>query len=278
MIDDRPDSPTRIQPLLRWIGGKQHLLRRLVSFVPADYKKRCYREPFLGAGSMFLALRPERAHLADANQHLIRCYEAVRDSLNRVSAYLRDHAAKDCPDHYYTVREDYNRRPASVAQAARFLYLNRTCFNGVFRVNMRGKFNVPYGYKDHPVFPDREDLALVSQALAQAELAAVDYQDSLADAEPGDFLYLDPPYPPLNGTSYFTHYTKDRFDDDDQRALAESVCELDDQGCLFMMSNADTRMIRRLYRNFHITRLPVTRYVTCKATKHRVRELVITNY
>ncbi len=278
MNNDRHDTSTRIRPLLRWIGGKQHLVRRLVPFVPADYKKRCYREPFLGAASMFLALRPEHARLADANEHLIRCYEAVRDSHHRVSAYLREHAAKDCPDHYYAVREEYNRRCPSAAQAARFLYLNRTCFNGVFRVNTRGRYNVPYGYKDHPIFPDREVLATVSQALGEAELVANDYKDSLAAAEPGDFLYLDPPYPPLNGTSYFTHYTKDRFDADDQRTLAESVCELDKQGCLFMMSNADTHMIRRLYRNFHVTRLPVTRYVTCKATKHRVGELVITNY
>ena len=143
-------------PLLRWIGGKQHLVRRLLPFVPADYRKRCYREPFLGAGSMFLALRPKRAWLADANQHLIRCYEAVRDSHGRVSAYLRDHAGKDCEGHYYSVREDYNRRPPSAAQAARFLYLNRTCFNGIFRVNTCGEFNVPYGYKDHPIFPDRD--------------------------------------------------------------------------------------------------------------------------
>ncbi len=269
---------TRIMPFLRWIGGKQHLVRRLLPFVPVDYQQRCYREPFLGAASMFLALRPERAYLADANQHLVLCYEAVRDRHHRVSAYLRDHAAKDCPDHYYAVRQDYNRRSPSAAQAARFLYLNRTCFNGIFRVNTRGEFNVPYGYKDHPIFPDRDVLATVSQALGKAELVAADYLDSLAVAEPGDFLYLDPPYPPLNGTSYFTHYTKDRFGADDQRALAESVCELDEQGCLIMMSNADTRMIRKLYRNFHVTRLPVTRYVTCKATRHRVGELVITNY
>ena len=278
MNNDRPDTTTRIQPLLRWIGGKQQLVHRLLPFVPADYKQRRYREPFLGAASMFLALRPKRAHLADANQHLIRCYEAIRDTHQRVLAYLRDHGAKDSQKHYYAVREDYNRRSPSAAQAARFLYLNRTCFNGIFRVNTRGQFNVPYGYKDHPIFPDRDVLATVSQALANAKLAAVDYQESLAAAKRGDFLYLDPPYPPLNGTSYFTHYTKDRFDADDQKALAESVSELDEQGCLFMMSNADTRMIRRLYRNFNVKRLPVTRYVSCKASKHRVGELVITNY
>lgn len=278
MNNHRLDIPTRIRPLLRWIGGKHHLIHRLVPFVPPDYKKRCYREPFLGAGSMFLALRPEHARLADANHHLIRCYESIRDSHKRLHMYLRDHAAKDCPEHYYAVREAYNRRCPSAAQAARFLYLNRTCFNGVFRVNMRGQFNVPYGYNDHPIFPDRDVLATVSQALAKAELVATDYQESLTAAEPGDFLYLDPPYPPLNATSFFTHYTKDRFDAEDQRALAALVHELDAQGCLFMMSNADTRMIRRLYHSFHVTRLPVTRYVTCKPTKHRVGELVITNY
>jgi DNA adenine methylase len=235
-------------------------------------------EPFLGAASMFLALRPERAHLADANQHLIRCYQAIRDKHEGVFRHLRHHVLRDCADYYYEVREAYNRLSPSAAQAARFLYLNRTCFNGIFRVNTRGEFNVPYGYKDDPVFPDRYLLGTVAEALRKAELVAADYEDSLAAAQTGDFLYLDPPYPPLNGTSYFTHYTKDRFGAADQETLAEWVSHLDQKGCLFMMSNADTRMIRRLYRYFHVARLPVTRYVTCKATKHRVGELVITNY
>lgn len=278
MNDQGATTSTRIIPFLRWIGGKQNLIRRLLPFVPPDYQQRCYREPFLGAGSMFLALRPKRARLADANQHLIRCYEAVRDNPRCLIRYLRDHAAKDCPDHYYTVREDYNRRSPSTAQAARFLYLNRTCFNGVFRVNTRGEFNVPYAYKHHPIFPDRDDLGTVSHVLRNAKLVAADYQDSLAAAEPRDFLYLDPPYPPLNGTSYFTHYTKERFDSDDQIALAESVCTLNKRGCLFMMSNADIPLIRRLYRGFNMFRLSVTRFITCRATKHCVSELVITNY
>jgi DNA adenine methylase len=164
--DKKVTQPSRILPLLRWIGGKRLIVRRLLAFVPVDYAQRRYVEPFLGAAAMFLALRPTNACLADANQHLIQCYEAIRDNHELVAANLRTHAALDGASHYYAVRETYNRRPPSAAQAARFLYLNRTCFNGIFRVNTQGQFNVPYGYKTHPIFPDRDALRMVSQALS----------------------------------------------------------------------------------------------------------------
>jgi len=250
----------------------------LAPLVPADVHKRIYHEPFLGAGSLFFALSHPNARLSDLNKHLVECYTAIRDHPDAISKALRRHAREDSEDHYYAVRELYNRSPAGLARAARFLYLNRTCFNGVFRVNREGEFNVPYGHKESPRFPSSMDLHHVSKTLKTAHLEVQDYQTALQQADTGDFVYLDPPYPPLNGTSYFTHYTADRFSLADQAQVAHSVQDLHSRGCLFMLSNADTGAIRRLYQGFGIHKLSVTRFVSASRKKHRVRELVITNY
>jgi DNA adenine methylase len=269
----------QISPILRWIGGKRQLVSHLISFLPRDIEGRIYHEPFLGAGWLFFALRPEKAVLSDANVHLIQCYEFVRDSWEEVSKYLWKHLSQDSEDHYYKVRARYNSSSSSPDQAARFIYLNKSCFNGIFRVNQNGQFNVPYGWKKRPAIPDSSHLERVSCILRRASLSAQPFEHSLRGLSRRDFVYLDPPYPPLNGvTANFTHYTKDRFKVDDQLRLAGAVRELDERGCKFMMSNADTCQIRSLYKGFYISSLPVTRYVTCKSVKHRVSELVITNY
>ncbi len=227
---------------------------------------------------MFFALQPPRAALSDANEHLIRCYEFVRSDWQLVAEYLRRHAALTSKSHYYEVRNSYNASGYSAAQAARFVYLNKTCFNGIFRVNRQNEFNVPYGWKEPPSLPDASVLKRASCILRHATLKSVSFEGALRAVAPGDFCYLDPPYPPLNETAYFTHYTKSRFNSVDQEWISLKAKELDRNGSLFMMTNADTSRIRRLYKDFHISSLPVTRYVTCKAQRHRVRELVIRNY
>jgi DNA adenine methylase len=268
----------KIGPFLRWAGGKRQLRKILLNFLPEEIGQRTYREPFLGGGSLFFALRPKAAILSDANEHLIRCYEFVRDEPRLVARYLQSHAAKDGEAHYYRVREEYNRSEFSAAQAARFIYLNKTCFNGIFRVNAQGKFNVPYGRKESPAIPSDNNLIATAGILKDTLLKASSYEKALEDASKGDFIYLDPPYPPLNGTAYFTHYTSDRFSEEDQKNLAKQVHELDRCGCLLMISNADTPLIRRLYRKYELVSLPVIRYLTCKSVRHKVKELVITNY
>lgn len=194
--------------------------------------------------------------------------------------YLREHSANDNKRYYYKIRDTYNRRGPSAAQAARFIYLNRTCFNGIFRVNLKGEFNVPYGrYKGkRTTFPSRDKLLLASEALNGAKIAVRTFQESIRLVRPNAFVYLDPPYPPLNGTSFFAHYTPDRFNYDLQIELSECVADLDARGCQFMMTNADTRAIRRLYRGFNIRKLSVVRYISCKSKKHKVNELIIANY
>ncbi len=268
----------KIGPFLRWAGGKRQLRKILLNFLPEDIGQRTYREPFLGGGSLFFALRPKTAILSDANKHLIRCYEFVRDEPGLVARYLQTHASKDGEAYYYRVREEYNRSEFSAAQAARFIYLNKTCFNGIFRVNAQGKFNVPYGRKESPAIPSDNDLVGIAGMLKNTSLKASSYEKALEDASEGDFIYLDPPYPPLNGTAYFTHYTIDRFSVQDQTKLADCVNDLDRGRCLFMISNADTPLIRRLYKKYELVSLPVIRYLTCKSIRHKAKELIITNY
>lgn len=267
-----------LEPFLRWAGGKRRLVPHLLRAVPSRVHERKYHEPFVGAASLFLALQPKRAVLSDANEHLIECYKWIRKSPALVASYLQGHLSRNSEKYYYKVRDLYNRSPSSAAQAARFIYLNKACFNGIFRVNMKGSFNVPYGHKEPPLIPSQESLEGISTLLKRSSLQARPFESALSDVEKGEFVYLDPPYPPLNGTSYFTHYTADRFGDADQTRLADAVAELSDRGALFMMSNADTPLIRRIYSNYYFVELSVVRYVSCKAVKHRASELIITNY
>lgn len=266
------------RPFLRWAGGKFYLSDALRRYVPEDVSERRYYEPFLGAGTMFFRLRHQMAHLSDLNAHLIECYRAIRDNPTAIAKALRLHARNNSESYYYTVRDKYNRSQAGVARAARFLYLNRTGFNGVFRVNKQGSYNVPYGKKKSPYFPTAEELRSVAKALKKSRLEVCDFTASLKNPKSGDFVYLDPPYPPLNGTSFFTHYTPDRFGAGNQTAVAQLVRELDARGCLVMVSNADTPLIRQLYKGFQTSTLSVTRYVSSSSVKHRVGELIITNY
>ena len=272
------ENVATLKPFLRWAGGKVKILHRLTKNLPADVSERTYHEPFLGAGSMFFALKPSKAYLSDANTHLISCYEYVHYNPDRVYYYLKEHARKTCSAYYYYIRGLYNKSKPSAAQAARFIYLNKTCFNGIFRVNIDGEFNVPYGKKEPPFLPTLNQLRITSDLLWNAELSSQLFEESLQEVKKGDFVYLDPPYPPLNGTSNFTHYTKDRFNDIDQERLANLVHELNMLGALVMISNADTPLIRKLYKNFHLNPLSVTRTITCKKARHKVDELVITNY
>jgi DNA adenine methylase len=274
-----PQNPPRAKPFLRWIGGKQQIVARLLSCLPEDIGSRRYVEPFVGAGSLFFALAPQSAALSDLNEHLVHCYESIRDEPELVAVYLGRHRAQSCRGYYDRQRETYNKMSKlSVAQAARFIYLNQACFNGVFRVNKKGEYNVPFGQKDHLALPSAKQLKRVADLLKTAKVCCASYNDILKGVGESDFVYLDPPYPPLNGTAYFTHYTKDRFGADDQTELAQLVADASGRGCKVMMTNADTPVIRELYAGFRMKPVSVTRFVTCKKKRHKVSELVITNY
>lgn len=268
----------RATPIFRWVGGKQRLVPHLVDRLPSDFRNRRYVEPFFGAGSLFLATAPQVAVLADANAPLIETYRRIQTEPGSVSKHLEELKGYLSPTAYIRTRTAYNRGRPSALQAARFVYLNRTCFNGVFRVNTDGEFNVPRGNRVSPWFPDADVLVALSRSLSKAKLFASDFAMTLKLVTSTDFLYLDPPYPALSHTANFSRYTVDRFDWEQQELLAQSARRLADTGAAVMISNADTPRIRRLYKGFTIRSLPATRWVTCKKVKLQVRELVITSY
>jgi DNA adenine methylase len=274
------ETTEKAKPFLKWVGGKRQILKHLIKLLPPDVQNRTYHEPFLGGGSLFFALNPSVAFLSDLNKLLIMVYKYVRDCPELVHQHLCEHRKNDSSIYYYQTRELYNRqknRP-SASQAARFIYLNKTCYNGVYRVNSQGLFNVPYGRYDTTSLPSLEHLKQVSKVLQGKEISVQSYKEALEKAKKGDFIYLDPPYPPRNNTSCFNHYTSDRFSEKDQERLADMVRELDSDGCYLMISNGNDEKILELYDNFNVHNYEVTRFITCKKKRDKIEELVITNY
>lgn len=267
-----------LKPFLRWAGGKSRFLNSIVNRMPALKGENCYYEPFLGAGSVFLRYRPKNAKLSDLNKDLIGTFLAIKDNYRLVYDHLSKLISLDCKDFYYNVRDEYNCGKQRFVQAARFIYLNQTCFNGIFRVNKLGKFNVPYGFKTNPQFPSKLQLQGISEELSHAKLTAVDFTEATQTATEGDLVYLDPPYPPINGSSYFTHYTKERFTLSDQETVAALASDLNRRGCFVLITNADTEHIRRLYDGWLIEKIERPRWITCAKNKHIVTELIITNF
>jgi len=266
-------------PLLRWAGGKQHLLGEILLRLGVTSGTGRYVEPFLGAASVFLNVAPKRALIADLNYHLVDCYEQLRENPERVVSELQRLLATPVTEaRYYEIREAYNHSKPSARQSARFIYLNKTCFNGIFRVNQRGEFNVPFGRKYTPAIPDHGQISAAARSFDRAELRREGYEDTLARVSRGDVVFLDPPYPPSSRTAYFAHYTTDRFSEFDQHRLAARVRELDEEGVQVMMTNADCTLIRNLYARFQVEELQVVRWVSCKKIKPVASELIIRNY
>jgi DNA adenine methylase len=267
-----------MKPFLRWAGGKSKVVQHLVQYVPSHYG--AYWEPFLGAGALFFRLAPEAAYLSDLNEDLIECFRHVRANPDLIHRYLREHARRTSEDYYYLVRDKYNSGRTSFSQAARFIYLNKTNFNGIFRVNLGGEYNVPYGHKDPPALPSLDDLRTASDILSSAKLETGSFEGVLLATSPqeGDLVYLDPPYPPLNETAYFRHYTRHRFSLDDHKRVAQVAELLRGKGVFVMVSNADIAEIRSLYRDWYRHKLPVVRWVAANGNRTKVSELVITSY
>lgn len=238
-------------------------------------------EPFIGGAALFFAQRPERALLCDINPMLIATYEAVRDEVEQVIEQLVALAEQHSPAAYYRVRERYNRtrKLAPAERAAMFIYLNKTCFNGLHRVNQRGHFNVPIGSYVRPRILDAEALRVASEQLQGAELRCTGFESLLATAKPGDFIYFDPPYEPLSDSANFTAYTLQGFGREDQLRLRDVFVALDRRGSRLMLSNSDVPFIRDLYRDFRIDVVSAARAINCNASKRgRVNEVVVRNY
>ena len=266
-------------PLVKWAGGKAALVPHIRERLPREWGT--YFEPFIGGGAAFFALAPPRAVLADTNRDLIAMYEAVRDHPGGVMQALNDLQPQVLDEErYYAIRAQDPATLSANEAAARFIYLNKTCYNGLYRVNRQGRFNVPFGrYSRPPRLYIPENLLAVSAVLRGADLLCDDYRTALAGAGDGDFVYLDPPYHPLSATANFTGYTSLGFGDDDQRSLADEIARLTETGAYVLLSNSDTPLIRELYAEYRIAELKVGRAINSRGDRRAgVTELLVDNY
>lgn len=270
-------EPVVAAPLLKWAGGKRQLLPEIRKHVPEKFGR--YFEPFVGGGAVFFDLFAaervrSRCYLGDVNVELMETYLVVRNEPAALVSALQAHARKHSEDHYYATRA---ARPASsVAVAARMIYLNRTCYNGLYRVNKAGNFNVPIGRYSNPTVCDEANLRACSEALEYAELVTGDFASVLAEARRGDFAYFDPPYVPVSETSDFTAFTATGFKLADHERLVACARRLKEQGVRVLLSNADLPVVRKLYKGFEVRRVEVRRNINSKGAKREpVGELLI---
>jgi DNA adenine methylase len=266
----------RATPFVKWAGGKGQILGQLEQFFPLGY--RTYYEPFIGGGAVFFHLQPEEAVIGDSNSELINCYRIVRDRVDELIVALDLHVYNR--EHYYQVRALQPSALSAVERAARFIYLNKTCFNGLYRVNRKGQFNVPFGsFKSPPRLYDEENLRSVSAMLRDAKIVDSTFDHTLAGAGPGDFVYLDPPYVPLSESSSFTTYTVDGFVTYDQYWLKAQLNRLTERGCRVVLSNSDTPFTRWLYAEFDVNVVFAARAINSNAEGRQcITELVIRNF
>ncbi len=270
-------------PFLKWAGGKGSLLPLLLPHVPpllADYY-----EPFLGGGALFLgrcALDPRfHAHLSDINAELINSYRIVTDApedlIGLLSRFQHEYYESSNKSEYYYRKRDWHPTDP-VESVARLVFLNKTCYNGLYRVNSRGEFNVPFGRYNKPRILDSENIRTVSRVLreTEAELRSVDYKTALSKCGRGDFVYLDPPYQPVSKTSSFTDYAPGGFSEKDQKELAEQFAKLVDRGCTVLLSNSETALTHRLYHDFEVRKVAVNRPINSVGTARKgYKELIV---
>ncbi|HEX2014187.1 MAG TPA: Dam family site-specific DNA-(adenine-N6)-methyltransferase [Nitrososphaera sp.] len=270
-------------PFLKWAGGKTQLLFELAKHVPVFTR---YFEQFLGSGAFFFYLASRgmafNAYLSDANSELVNAYSVVKHDLHELIVLLGKHESgykKSPRNYYYKLR---NTRPSGrVEKAARFIALNKTCFNGLYRVNSRGLFNVPIGRYKNPTICNIDRLESASAALnnRHARLRSSDYRTAVCNVWEGDFVYIDPPFVPLSATANFVSYTQQGFTENDQRELARVFKDLDRKKCKVLLSNSDTQLTRELYREFHQKAVPVARAISCKvSSRSGISELLVQNY
>ncbi len=266
-------------PIVKWVGGKRQLMFELLKNMPENYNR--YFEPFIGGGALFFELQPQNGYISDMNEELINLYSVVRDDVYELIEDLGKHEVSK--EYFLEIRNiDRTEKYAelsSIERASRFIYLNRTCFNGMYRVNSQGQFNVPFGNYKNPRIVDAENLINCSKLLKNTEIYCADFSEILNKVQKGDFVYFDPPYVPLNETSSFTSYTKDGFDLDMQFKLRDVCDELDSKGVMFMLSNSDTKLVNELYSNYEIKKVFASRAINANPKgRGKITEVLVKNY
>ena len=273
----------KINPFIKWVGGKRQLLEILRERMPKTYGR--YYEPFIGGGALLLDVQPKNAVINDVNKQLLNIYRQLKADVETVISILRELDSVECDkEHYLKKRTEYNKKIAAhildAECAALTIWINKHCFNGLYRVNSKGLFNVPYNNKIGGVSMNEENLRTIGLYLnsGNIEIREGDFETACADAKDGDFVYFDSPYIPVSETANFTDYTKDGFSYEDHCRLAELSKRLDDAGVKIMLSNNDVDLVYELYDGFKIKGVDVKRAINRDASKRTGKEVIITNY
>ena len=276
-----PKKNKLVQPVVKWAGGKRQLLQEIDKYIPQRIST--YYEPFLGGGALLYHLQPRRAIVSDTNKELINVYNVIRDNVEELILDLSQHVNTE--EHYYYVRE-MDRLPeyeqmSNIQKASRIIYLNKTCYNGLFRVNSQGQFNVPYGKYKKPNIINDIVLRAVSGFLKSNDIRFlnVDYEESLYGIRRGAFVYFDPPYDPISDTSSFTGYTLDGFGRDEQLRLKQVCDRLNQKGIKFLLSNSATPFIKKLYADYIVEIVGANRSINSNAgNRGEINEVLVRNY
>ncbi|NLY43221.1 MAG: DNA adenine methylase [Clostridiaceae bacterium] len=271
-----------VAPVVKWAGGKRQLLPEIQKHIPKDFST--YYEPFLGGGAVLFHLQPSKAVVNDINEELINMYLVIRDNVEELIESLKKH--KNEEEYYYTIREldrdkeKYNQL-SNVEKASRIIYLNKTCYNGLFRVNSQGQFNVPFGKYKNPDIVNEATLRAVSNYLNKAQITfkCMDFEETVKGIRKGAFVYFDPPYDPVSDTASFTGYDINGFDRKEQIRLKELCDRLDKRGVKFLLSNSATDFILNLYKDYNITIVKARRPINSKGNRRgEVDEVLVKNY
>ncbi|MCF7864922.1 MAG: DNA adenine methylase [Candidatus Pacebacteria bacterium] len=279
------NNTKKAKPFLKWVGGKGQLLAQFESLFPKEFNS--YFEPFIGGGAVFFSINPKKAHINDINKTLAQTYIHIKNDVEGLIKSLKkleeDFLKKDeiaRKEVYYALRERYNSLShEDFDKSLYFLFFNKTAFNGVYRENSKGGFNVPIGSYKNPKIVDEENLRSVSKILSNAKITSGSFVDAVKNAKAGDFVYFDPPYHPLSETSSFTSYSKDSFSKDDQIKLRDLFIELDKKGVYVMLSNSSAPFIQEIYSGYKQIPVYANRMINSKSDKRgKISEVVIVNY
>ncbi|KGA96166.1 modification methylase [Alkalihalobacillus alcalophilus ATCC 27647 = CGMCC 1.3604] len=275
-------SMVQAQPFLKWAGGKRQLIPEISKYIPSSY--HTYFEPFIGAGAVLFHLQPEKAIINDVNQELVNTYKVIRDHVEELLTDLRTH--NNSSDYFYELRNldrdaDNYQQLSAIQKASRLIYLNKTCFNGLYRVNQKGQFNVPFGKYKNPNFINEDVIRSVHHFLNQADVEIFnhDFQEVVNKAKQGDFVYFDPPYDPVSTTSSFTNYALQGFGKEEQLRLRDLFIDLDKRGCYVLLSNSATDFIKDIYSEYRTEIVGATRNINSVGSKRgKIQEVLIMNY
>lgn len=273
----------KFSPAIKWAGGKTQLLNIITENLPDSYNN--YYEPFIGGGAVLLSVKPEKALINDINEQLINLYIQIRDSVDDVLNKINNLDSVPCTkEFYYSIREQYNQKILSgekdAQAAALMIWLNKHCFNGLYRVNSKGLFNVPFNNRVKGKSVDESNIRAISDYLNQAKvnITCMDFEEACTTVSAGDFVYFDSPYVPESETAYFTDYAKGGFSLEDHKRLSKLFKCLDEKGAKIMLSNNDVPLVRELYEGYKIQSFAVKRMINRNANKRTGKEVLITNY